>query len=617
MCGIAGVLSTHHPIDPSWAPLLSQSLQHRGPDGEGSFNSPPLLLVHRRLSIIDLSEKGAQPMTSHSGRYTISFNGEVYNFLDLKKKLHSPLRGHSDTEVFLQLIEEQGLHAALSQAEGMWGFALWDQKTKTLTLCRDRMGEKPVYYGFLQKKFVFTSDLQALQKLDLPLEINPEALLLFLRYNCIPAPHSIYKSIYKLPPAHTLTLSPPYNQPHLQAYWTLPIHPPSPLPSFKEATIKSEQLLKRSIKHQQISDVPLGVFLSGGLDSTLIATLMQEDHSKPIHTFTIGFKDKDFDESSDARKVAQFLGTHHHEVLLTETDAQNTIPLLPNVYSEPFADSSQIPTLLLCQKAREQLKVCLSGDGGDEVFGGYNRYIIGPSIWNWIRKIPRPLRSLFPSSLQVLKWTNLHRLLPFRMMDNKIAKLQQLSPSSSFQDFYLRLLEHTHSPNQYFNSPNPNVPSLAFPFMGKDLVQQMIHSDLLFFLPDDILVKTDRASMSVGLEVRAPFLNHKLVEFLFPLPSSYKIHHSKGKRILRALLEKRIPSTLYERPKMGFAVPLQKWLRHSLRDWAEDLLSPSKLSPYLNPITIQKEWKKFLKGQNTSTFLIWNILMFQSWKERQ
>jgi asparagine synthase (glutamine-hydrolysing) len=620
---------------------MIKPLAHRGPDDMGVWADAEagIALGFRRLAIIDCTPTGHQPMISHDGRFAVVFNGEIYNFQRLRKELEKqgiPFRGHSDTEVLLGAISRWGLEEALAQFNGMFAFALWDRQERELHLVRDRLGEKPLYYGWCGSTFLFGSELKALQADPaFRAEINRDVLPLYLRHNCIPAPHSIYKDTYKLLPGTCLAVkaTDPKN-PKLTPYWSARSaaeegckHPL--LGSATALLAEAETLLKDAVALRMIADVPLGAFLSGGIDSSLIVALMQAQSSTPIKTFTIGFTDRSYNEAAEAKAIANHLGTNHTELCLTCRQALDTIPELASIYDEPFADSSQIPTLLVSRLAKKSVTVSLSGDGGDEIFGGYNRYLWAPRLWKSFGWLPRPARALMAASLRQLspaQWAALLRtaapLLPSswrqRHPGHNIQKIGEGLAADHPLDLYRRLACHWQNPaavvlnaRELQHLPLQSCPAGA----NASFAAQMMLLDTLTFLPDDILVKLDRASMSTSLEARVPYLDHRIVEFAWRLPMALKIRDGKGKWLLRQLLAKYVPSQLTDRPKTGFAIPLGDWLRGPLRGWAEALLHPARLSNegFFNPAPIRQKWQEHLSGKRNWEYLLWDILMFQAW----
>lgn len=636
MCGVVGILSSSvHNLSPKVLLAMGAELAARGPDDTGYWtdSSNTIAFVHKRLSILDLSEHGHQPMHSPSGRYTICFNGEIYNHALLRSRISSEhhWNGHSDTESLLVAIDKFGLEKALSFSNGMFAFALWDHKSHKLFLVRDRFGEKPLYYGWQSDSFIFASELSAFRKHPCfqPV-IDPKSVSLFVRYNNIPAPFSIYHGISKLLPGHILELSLNSKAPIVRPYWTAETHiAHNTNISFEEASSQIHSLIRSSISSQMIADVPVGSFLSGGIDSTLVTAVMQSLSSKPVKSFCIGFNESSFNEAHHARRIATYLGTDHYEHYITASDILPLVLSIPNYYSEPFADSSQIPTLLLSRLARQHVTVSLTGDGGDELFCGYNRYKAADLFNRYINPLPLPFRcslaTLFstlhsgcPSYLPSFLKTIL-RILghpPSGSITDKLYKLSRLIASTSSSDLYNKLItyldpadacvepdEHYH----YYISPQP--------LAQLHPVTSLMHHDLLNYLPNDILHKVDRAAMSCSLETRLPFLDNALAEAALVTPYNLHTYNGKSKAILRNILESYIPSSLIDRPKMGFGVPLASWLRGPLYEWADSLLSVSCLEQhsFFNTDYIIKLWSEHSRGTSNHQYALWNILSFQAW----
>ncbi len=652
MCGITGFLSARTvPAEQMQATVtrMAETLAHRGPDEQREWvdAGAGCALGHRRLSILDLSEHGAQPMHSACGRYVIIFNGEIYNHLELKGELEragtAPAwRGHCDTEVMLAAIAHWGLHDATARFTGMFAFALWDRQARTLSLVRDRIGEKSLYYGWAGDTFVFGSELKALRAHPAWRgEIDRDALTLYMRYACVPAPYSIYKAIRKLAPGTILVLnagSAPGTLPAPAAYWSAAaaaadgLHRPFS-GGVAEATAELDKHLRRAIAGQMMADVPLGAFLSGGIDSSTIVALMQAQSTTPVRTFTIGFSEDGYDEARHAAAVARHLGTTHSELYLTAQDALDVVPQLPQMYDEPFADSSQIPTHLVAKMARQQVKVCLSGDGGDELFGGYTRHAWSGRLWNSLRRYPRGLRSAVARLLMSASpatWDSMMRaiaaLLPHTLRQShpgdKLHKAAMVLDAVSAEDIYLRLVSQWQNPAAIvIDGVEPMVVARdpALWQTGGDIASSQMLLDLVGYLPDDILVKVDRAAMNVSLETRVPFLDHHVVEFAWRLPPALKIHAGQGKWLLRQLLYQYVPRELVERPKTGFGVPLDRWLRGPLKEWAGDLLAAARLKRegFLRAEPVAQMWREHLAGRRNHQHALWNVLMFEAWLATQ
>jgi asparagine synthase (glutamine-hydrolysing) len=645
MCGIAGFWETRPNSDPvEVLHRMATALQHRGPDDSGVFHDEGagLGLAFRRLSILDLSPEGHQPMFSASRRLVIVFNGEVYNFEEIREELGARRwRGHSDTEVMLEALERWGVEGAVQRFVGMFAFALWDRQERKLYLVRDRLGIKPLYYGRAGSAFVFASELKALkQHPGFEAQIDRDALALYMRHNYVPSPHCIYKGLSKLSPGSVLTVDSAMGAPALSRYWSAEeiARKEHPLPvagGDSEAVEELHQLLLKAVRLRMISDVPLGAFLSGGVDSSTVVALMQAQSQRPVKTFTIGFHEEGYNEAEDARKVAQHLGTDHTELYLTPKDAQDVVPLLPAMYDEPFSDSSQIPTFLVSKLARCDVAVSLSGDGGDELFGGYSRYQLTRRVWNVMKCFPAPLRSLTAAALRRMSspWIDnslrtLAGFLPKSLRNiargvntNRFADVVALPGP---QDLYCRLLTHWEKPSEVVtgaHEPNTFLGCLTRTFTAKEFSQEeaMMLIDLLYYLPDDVLTKVDRASMAVSLEARVPLLDHRVVEFAWRLPLHLKMRKKDTKWILRQVLYKYVPPKLIERPKMGFGVPIGSWLCGPLRDWAESLLSEESLlhQGLFTSAEIRKKWAEHLSGLHNWQYLLWDVLVFQDWLSRE
>jgi asparagine synthase (glutamine-hydrolysing) len=647
MCGIAGF----------WSPTLSAAerrdavrqmtlrLEHRGPDADGHWvpADTPIALGHRRLSILDLSAAGAQPMWSANGRYVISFNGEIYNFRELRDrlgKLGATFRGSSDTEVLLAAFEAWGVVAALREATGMFALAVWDVREQELLLARDRIGEKPLYYGVSGDSLLFGSELKALRAHPhFAGETEPGAVALLVRFGYVPAPYSIYRGIGKVAPGTVLCFRPRDGLvPSVTPFWsTLTIGRAGiARPSRKSDTELIDELdvlLKRAVADQMVSDVPLGAFLSGGIDSTTVVAMMQAQSRRPVRTFSIGFFDPKFEEARHARAVAAHLRTIHTEHYLSAEESMRVIDLLPSMFDEPFADWSQIPTYLVSTLARDAVTVAITGDGGDELFGGYDRYVGLNTLWRRLRVVPRPVRQLLARQIDAVdrfdarRWNpdawrgghsasarRAHRLVV------KSRKLARLLRCEWREDLYQELLA------SWFDSTRlvPGAPVLptalsdvANLMPAATFAQQMMHLDLMFYLPDDVLAKVDRASMAVSLETRTPFLDHRVVEFAAALPLRMKLRQKQSKWILRRLLDRYVPRKFVERPKMGFGVPLHDWLRGPLRDWAEAKLEPARLArrDVFDPVEVRHVWEEHLRGYSNNVATLWPVLMYDSWAE--
>lgn len=647
MCGIIGFWDRGFRLKTRLryvAEQMCNSLQHRGPNSSGIWISEEngLALGHRRLSIIDLSPAGHQPMTLSFANYTIVFNGEIYNHLQLRNELEKSgyltgWRGRSDTETLLAALLTWGIQITLKKIVGMFAFALWDGKSKILTLARDCMGEKPLYYGWQGDTFIFASELKAFKAHpSFKPKVNRHALKLFMNNNYIPAPFSIYENIFKIQPGTYYSLCLEDGKSCSETYWSVGQAANSgklnPFSGTEQNAIEElNRLLTQSISSQMVSDVPLGAFLSGGFDSSAIAAIMQSQSKLPIQTFTVGFSNQEYNEAVYAKEIAIFLGTKHTEIYVSSDDVFKTIPILPVLYDEPFADSSQIPTFLLAKLASKHVSVALSGDGGDELFGGYSRYYWANSMWQINRKIPQSIRSSFSYLLMTLSpqnWDlfirNIDFLLPNRWKysnpGNKIHKLASILSSRNKDEIYKNLVKFWKQPDEVVIDDNKfkeNINTMTEIFDFNDFPHQMMYLDMTSYLPDDIMVKVDRASMGVSLETRIPFLDYRLVEFAWKLPISMKIKNGQGKWILRQMLYKYIPKKLLDRPKMGFGIPIDIWLRGPLRDWAESLLSENRLQQqgYFYPAPIREKWKEHLSGKRNWAHMLWSVLMFQAWIE--
>lgn len=647
MCGFSGYLHGYVDGSDSVRQILgamSNAISHRGPDAEGYWVDPRggFGLGHRRLAIMDLSDAGHQPMVSPTGRYVLAFNGEIYNHLVLRSELEKSgasgalllgWLGHSDTETLLAGFDAWGIEATLQRANGMFSFAVWDLDTRTLTLARDRFGEKPLYYGWqgrgAQAAFLFGSELTALRRHPaFAADINRDALAMYMRHNCIGGVHSIFSGIHKLAPGHMLSVSLAAPKPVVRAWWSGAVvarqgvaQPFAGSPH--EAIDALEALLRDAVGQQMMADVPLGAFLSGGIDSSTVVALMQVQSSRPVRTFSIGFHEAGYNEAEHAKAVARHLGTDHTELYVTAQQALDVIPKLPSLYSEPFADSSQIPTFLVSQLARQYVTVSLSGDAGDEMFCGYNRYQMTARLWSKLSRIPRPLRQMAASLITAVPsttWDKLGSVLPMSRVGDKLHKGAAVLGSRSVADLYRGMVSHWAEPANIVlgaTEPASVIAGAAPNLLGLNDVERMMALDMLSYLPDDILAKVDRAAMGVSLETRVPFLDHRVVEFAWSLPLHYKLRNGVTKWPLRQVLYRHVPRELIERPKMGFGVPIDQWLRGPLRDWAESLLSESRLRQegFFDPAPIRLKWAEHLSGQRNWQYHLWDVLMFQAWLE--
>jgi asparagine synthase (glutamine-hydrolysing) len=657
MCGFAGFVGEIGGV----ADILTRMakvLHHRGPDYQDIWidQNSKVGLAHARLSILDMSPAGHQPMVSGSGRYVLVFNGEIYNHLILRDEIDKYLvgnkwRGHSDTETLLSGFDAWGIKKTIEktngmfafsvwdQENGMFAFSVWDQENRTLTLGRDRIGEKPLYYGWQGGIFLFGSEIKVLKEYPMfQAEIDRDSLTLMLRYSAIPAPYSIYKGIRKLLPGTLLTLSEKSRAVELNSYWDPHKvilrgikQPFSGSPD--EAVNEFEGLLTNAVSSQMITDVPLGAFLSGGIDSSTIVALMQAQSTQSVHTFTIGYQDEEYNEAESARAVAEYLGTNHTELYVSSQQAMDVIPELPTLYCEPFADASQIPTYLLSKLARQQVTVSLSGDGGDELFAGYNRHVFGLRVWNTLSRFPVSIRGVIAQLITSLspysydRCVNiLRRVLPRKLaqknIGEKLHKLAGVMPASNQLEVYRLLVSHWAEPSELvINGHEPQTIQTDSSILDitDNFIQQMMAIDMMSFLPDDVLVKVDRAAMGVSLETRVPMLDHHVVEYAWSLPLDYKLRKGVSKWPLRQVLYKHVPKELIERPKMGFSIPLHTWLRGPLREWAENLLNETRLRQegFLNPSLVRKKWDEHLSEKYNRQYQLWNVLMFQAWLEQQ
>lgn len=622
MCGITGFITAKNIKAKVIIKKMTNTLHHRGPDDEGYFFEEKIGLAfgHKRLSIQDLSKHGHQPMQSQSKRFIIIYNGEIYNFKTLKKELNSNFTGHSDTEVLLSAIENWGLDKSLSKIIGMFAFALYDKKEQEIILARDRVGEKPLYYGWQNKSFLFASELKAIrQHPDFINDIDRNSIASLLRYNYIPSPYSIYKNINKLEPGHYLKLKYKNNnwQQEKYSYWSIDasynLGQDNIISDEIEAKQQLKSLLKQSIAEKMIADVPLGVFLSGGVDSSLVAALAKSNSNEPIKTFTIGFKDKQYNEANYAKEIANHLNTKHTELYLNAKDCLDVIPKLANIYDEPFADSSQIPSFLVAKLAKTKVTVALSGDGGDEFFCGYNRYFYMPKVWHKIKKLSVFQKNILKKILTLLpanNWNILAKLFNQPNLGDKLHKLANVLNSSSYNDVYQNLLSQWQNPNDLVIGGSEYLANIEI-----NNIEQMMLNDQKTYLTDDILTKTDRASMVHSLETRTPLLDHRIIELSYQISLGIHYKHKQSKYLLRQILYDLVPKQLIERPKMGFALPIEYWLRSELRDWAENLLQEEKLKDYFNPKPIISKWQQHLSTKNNWQYQLWGVLMFQMWLE--
>jgi asparagine synthase (glutamine-hydrolysing) len=647
MCGINGFLTSVNTNELDLIKVLNDctnKIIHRGPDSTGIWadDKKGIYMGHRRLSIVDLSPTGAQPMSSNGGRYVICLNGEIYNHLELRDELslftnNIIWKGSSDTETLINCFEFWGIEATLKKTTGMFAFSLWDNFTDELTIGRDRFGEKPLYYGWQENAFFFSSELKSIKANPLfKSEIDRNALGLYVKYAYVPAPYSIYKNIYKLSPGSFLSVSLNSKNSKPSIYWSslsqMKGSYENPFTGNKDQAVEQLNiLLTKAVKKQMMADVPLGAFLSGGIDSSVVVAIMQSLSNAPIKTYTIGFKEDGYNEAHFAKKVAEHIGTDHTELYVTEKDALSVIPQLPYFYDEPFADSSQIPTYLVSKLASESVTVSLSGDAADELFGGYNRYLLANNLWKKISIFPIGLRQIISNLLTSVSpqtYNSFFNFLSFNTsyskkqnVGDKIHKSMGVLTSSSYLELYDRITSSWYEPSNivigvgdFFEIKEALPPQID----SLDPISKMMAMDLISYLPDDILCKVDRAAMATSLETRVPFLDQSVMQFAWSLPLDYKIFGKKSKWVLREVLYKYVPKKLIDRPKMGFGVPIDTWLRGDLRDWAEKLLNEDRLlqEGYFNPQPIRKKWEEHLSGKRNWQHQLWVILMFQSWLEQ-
>lgn len=662
MCGISGFLSLSPIASKEQAEFLlrvmNDTLTHRGPDDSGIWCDPEtgIGLGHRRLSVLDLSAAGHQPMVSPSGRFILVFNGEIYNHLEIRQELEhqGPLpvhplaerlendamaqhgwRGHTDTETLLAAMDRFGVGETLKRCRGMFAFALWDRHDRLLYLARDRLGEKPLYYGWQHNSLLFGSELKALRSHpEFSAKIDRDALAELLRLGYVPGPSTIFQDIRKLPPGTYIAFGENRRRAEPVSYWSLAdaavkgqLNPF--LGSETEAIDALDQHLHKIIEGQRVADVPLGAFLSGGIDSSLVTAILQARSPHAVRTFSIGFNEPEYNEAPFAKAVAEHLGTQHTELIVDSKTAMEVIAHLPRLYDEPFADVSQIPTHLVARLARQSVTVALSGDGGDELFGGYNRHTWTPQLWRRLRYLPQGLRHGMAGLLRVIPpaaWDTVFRLLGillpaglrYRSPGDKLHKLSKILGASTPEAIYLELIAHTKDALRLVKQAEPQhhllTNSEVWPSL-REIEHRMMFLDSASYLPDDILVKLDRATMGASLEARAPLLDHRLVEFGWTLPLSLKIREGQGKWILRQLLNRYVPPELIERPKMGFGVPIDQWLRGPLKDWAEPLIESPRLKSqgYFHPGRVAHLWKQHLSGRVNHAPVLWSVLMFQAW----
>ncbi|MBR8242729.1 asparagine synthase (glutamine-hydrolyzing) [Burkholderia multivorans] len=652
MCGIDGFLNSVAFDEETARGTLARmtaSLAHRGPDAQGLWVDPAagIALGHRRLAIVDLSVHGRQPMASACGRYVMVFNGEIYNHRELRAQLErvgrAPAwRGHSDTEVLLAAFAAWGVDATLRRATGMFALALWNRESRVLTLARDRIGEKPLYYGRIGDALVFASELKALRAYPgFDGEIDRDALCLYLRHSAVPAPHTIYRGIRKLPPGSWIQFEHAQDTPRIRTYWALEHaidaghHEPF-AGTAAEAVDRLDTVLRQAVARQMEADVPLGAFLSGGVDSSAIVALMQAQSAAPVDTFTIGFHEAGYDEAGYAKAVARHLGTRHTELYVTADHALDVVPKLPAIYDEPFSDASQIPTFLVAELTRRHVKVSLSGDGGDELFGGYTRYFLTPRLWRKLHRVPAAVRTRIAGALHALRPDHADQLAavaqgawgggelresPTRIGD-RLHKLGHVMTADSRIGLYRLLMSSVHHPERIalagHEPPTPLDTVSAWP-AHLSFAEQAMAIDTLTYLPTDILTKVDRAAMAVSLETRMPFLDHHVVEFAWRLPASLRLPEGQSKALLRRLLDRYVPTELIDRPKQGFCAPIDHWLRGALRDWADTLLQPSRLRDegFFDAAAVERLWRQHQTGRMNWQHQLWTVLMFQAWLDAQ
>ena len=627
MCGLSGFFSTSPLTDSetSLLQIMAAAIAHRGPDDSGTWHDEQtgIGLAHTRLSIVDMSPAGHQPMHSACERYVIAFNGEIYNHLALRQQLEAnqlapAWSGHSDTETLLACFTHWGIEQTFQATVGMFAIALWDRQEHVLTLARDRMGEKPLYWGWCGDTLLFGSELKALKAHPaFTAAVDRNALALLLRHNYIPAPHCIYQGIEKLPAGCFVQIKQGQQRQDVvpRSYWSLKTAVEDGLAnpfsgSNAQAVDLLEQQLSASIGLQMLADVPLGAFLSGGVDSSTIVALMQQQSRRPVQTFAIGFNEPGYNEAEYAKEVAAHLGTEHTELYVGSAEALAVIPKLPQIYCEPFADSSQIPTYLVSHMAKQQVTVALSGDGGDELFGGYNPYQFAPKMWRAISQLPLALRKLSVSVLSGLP------------LPDKLHKLLSVLTASDREAFYAALMSHWQQPEQVVIGAGHSATAMNTPAVwpqAESFAHWMMAMDAQQYMADDILVKVDRAAMSNSLETRVPLLDHRVVELAWQLPLHLKIREGKGKWVLREVLYRHVPRELIERPKKGFSIPLDQWLRGPLRDWAEALLAENRLQQegYFMAKLVRELWGEHLSGKRDNALKLWSVLMFQAWLEYQ
>jgi asparagine synthase (glutamine-hydrolysing) len=643
MCGIAGIWDRRRKSAAAAvtavAEAMSETLRHRGPDEGAVFVDAGacIALGHRRLSIVELSPAGLQPMTSSCGRFVISYNGEVYNSAELRLELEAVgrrFRGHCDTEVIVEGAAVWGVEATVRRLIGMFAIALWDRHEHVLYLIRDRLGIKPLYWASFDDRLIFGSELKALRADPrCTPALDRDSLAAYLRFGYVPAPHTIYCGVHKLPSGTIFTLR-KRGVPEIAPFWSLADVARSGQSARldvgeEEATTQLDALLRDAVGRRMVADVPLGAFLSGGIDSSTVVAVMQAQSLRPVRTFSIGFRESGFDEAKHAAAVARHLGTDHTELYISPDHAMSVIPQLATIYDEPFADSSQVPTFLVSEMARRDVTVALSGDGGDELFGGYPRYFQGRTLWRLVRHLPQPARGIAAAGVRAVSpsaWSTLATVIPesirpahFGTKMRKLAGVLAVKPEAG--PIHRELVSHWADPEDMVKGGTERVRprgDRCIEDLVPDFIERMQYFDTVTYLPDDILTKVDRASMAVSLEARVPLLDHRVVAFSWMLPSGMKGGNGPGKRLLRRVLSRYVPWELIERPKMGFAVPIHDWLRGPLRPWADSLLDERRLSAdgIFHPEPIIKRWREHLAGSCDWRDPLWTVLMFQAWKDR-
>ncbi|MEZ5902373.1 MAG: asparagine synthase (glutamine-hydrolyzing) [Alphaproteobacteria bacterium] len=644
MCGITGFYSfktdRNREEQAAIGRQLGRAIAHRGPDAEDLWQDPdvPLTLCHRRLAIIDLSDAGRQPMHSATGRYVVTYNGEIYNYLSLQKELQDAgvtFKSRSDTEVMLAAFEYWGINQTLQKLNGMFAIALWDRQERQLHFIRDRFGKKPLYVGWAGQDLVFASELKSFHvHSDFQAEIDRNILAQYMQFGYVHAPHCIFKNIWQMKPASRLSIK--FDDlscgedlsRKMQGYWSLKSvseHGKNHLSSKSEGEIinEFEMRLQKAVRQRMISDVPFGAFLSGGIDSSTVAALMQQNSKTPIKTYSIGFNEVEYNEAKHAKAIARHLGTDHQEFYIQPQDALDVIPEMSDIYDEPFADSSQIPTFLVSEMARQEVTVVLTGDGGDEILGGYDRHTKLSAVWSVMKWMPQPVRQAFYAAIKTVPDFYINQFTPEN--PNFAAQVKRTFRALGHKDtqkIYEALLTHWSSKKQVVLNGVAPLSDLDQPSkwpQNLNFVDSMIYADLKIYRPHDLMVKTDRASMAVGLEARAPLMDYRLAEYCWTLPHAMKIRGKQGKYLLRQVLSHHVPESLYDRPKMGFSVPIGDWLRGPLKAWGDDLLSPERLNAQglFNPDVITKAWNSFQKSHSREVPKhLWTALMFQSWYDR-